>query len=260
MIKPDYVAVYEFQSPVDINPVILSPAEDFLLISDGKASRFLTANAQFNDSMKHNFAVRNPGINNPTSQEQVQEVFEKYRAESSRWKKKENSKYEVLKSFGEGLVKNKLFPQFPYQHLEFPFLNSWQIQDTFATIAGLDCQRATIHYGGRDYTAWFAPGVPVADGPYVFCGLPGLIVEVADRRGWYTFRLKSLNLKPEKRFFKDDFINPNSQQISRESYVSQTEKFKRDPRMFGERNVSEEFLLRKRREYASQYHLLIERL
>jgi hypothetical protein len=40
--------------------------------------------------------------------------------------------------------------------------------------------------------AWFTLSVPIPDGPYLFCGLPGLIVELYDMRKDYHFKLKSL--------------------------------------------------------------------
>ncbi|NJC26401.1 hypothetical protein GGR27_001900 [Lewinella antarctica] len=42
-------------------------------------------------------------------------------------------------------------------------------------------------YGGRDYTAWFAPSFPVPFGPYHFGGLPGLILEITSDDGLVTY-------------------------------------------------------------------------
>ena len=61
-----------------------------------------------------------------------------------------------------------------------------------ATIAGYSCQQATASFGGRRWQAWFTREVPVPEGPYKFGGLPGLIVKVADTRGYYTFELLQL--------------------------------------------------------------------
>ena len=55
------------------------------------------------------------------------------------------------------------------------------------TILGHKCQRATCHWRGRDYEAWFAPDIPIRRGPWKFGGLPGLILKISDARHLYTF-------------------------------------------------------------------------
>ena len=72
---------------------------------------------------------------------------------------------------------------------------TWTITPPTATVAGYACQRATASYGGRKWEAWFTREVPVSDGPYKFCGLPGLIVKAADTRNCYIFELLKL-VKP----------------------------------------------------------------
>lgn len=86
-----------------------------------------------------------------------------------------------------------------YDHLglqryryEEPTPLAWTITPATATVAGYACQRATTAFGGRQWEAWFAREVPVSDGPYKFCGLPGLIVKVGDTRQYYVFELLKL--------------------------------------------------------------------
>jgi GLPGLI family protein len=69
---------------------------------------------------------------------------------------------------------------------------NWAITPTTATIAGYACQRATATFGGRQWEAWFTRTVPIAEGPYKFYGLPGLIVKVSDTRQHYLFELAQL--------------------------------------------------------------------
>lgn len=55
----------------------------------------------------------------------------------------------------------------------------WQVHyDTIIDTLGYTCYRATTHFRGRDYTAWFAPDIPLPYGPWKFGGLPGLIFRV----------------------------------------------------------------------------------
>ncbi|MDE6437208.1 MAG: GLPGLI family protein [Muribaculaceae bacterium] len=66
-------------------------------------------------------------------------------------------------------------------------LFDWQIEDEVAEVCGYECLKATCHWRGRDFTAWFTPDIPVEYGPWKFGGLPGLIMKVADDEGIYTF-------------------------------------------------------------------------
>lgn len=56
---------------------------------------------------------------------------------------------------------------------------SWEIGDSTKNVLGYECAMATTDYHGRTWTAWFAPEIPIADGPWKFRGLPGLILEVS---------------------------------------------------------------------------------
>lgn len=64
---------------------------------------------------------------------------------------------------------------------------NWQIGTETATVCGYECIKATSHWRGRDFTAWFTLDIPVEYGPWKFGGLPGLIMKVADSDGVYTF-------------------------------------------------------------------------
>lgn len=63
----------------------------------------------------------------------------------------------------------------------------WQIGDSTKTILGYDCISAETDYRGRHWTVWFTPDIPVQDGPWKLCGLPGLILEAADSSGQHSF-------------------------------------------------------------------------
>ncbi|MBS1522097.1 MAG: GLPGLI family protein [Bacteroidetes bacterium] len=58
----------------------------------------------------------------------------------------------------------------------------WKISSDTATYGGLHCQKATTHFKGRDYTAWFCPDMPLHVGPWKLNGLPGVIVEAYDAK------------------------------------------------------------------------------
>lgn len=68
----------------------------------------------------------------------------------------------------------------------------WKIASQTDSILSYVCQKATLHFRGRDYTAWFTPDIPINDGPWKFSGLPGLILKVQDDKGLFDFKLIGL--------------------------------------------------------------------
>lgn len=90
-----------------------------------------------------------------------------------------------------------------YQYEESKKVFTWKIQKDTATIAGYQCQRAECSYGNRHWIAWFTFQVPISDGPFKFCGLPGLIIKVGDITNSWKFTLTAL----EKRDFAYSFYN-----------------------------------------------------
>ena len=64
---------------------------------------------------------------------------------------------------------------------------SWTLGMEHQTIIGFDCQKATCHWRGRDYEAWFTTDVPVKTGPWKFGGLSGCILKVYDVQKIYVW-------------------------------------------------------------------------
>jgi len=80
----------------------------------------------------------------------------------------------------EKLISNYLIAE------PFPAI-TWQISSDTATIGGMHCQKATTHFKGRDYTAWFCQDIPSHGGPWKLSGLPGLILEAYDTKKQVVF-------------------------------------------------------------------------
>lgn len=66
-----------------------------------------------------------------------------------------------------------------FQYKESPNFK-WNITNESKHILGKKVILAKTSYAGRDYEAYFAPEIPIQDGPYKFFGLPGLILEIYD--------------------------------------------------------------------------------
>ena len=52
----------------------------------------------------------------------------------------------------------------------------WVVTDEWKELLGYRVRRAECSFRGRDYVAWFAPELPLSEGPWKFCGLPGLVM------------------------------------------------------------------------------------
>lgn len=96
---------------------------------------------------------------------------------------------------------------------------SWIVTDSNKELQGYTLQQAKISYGGRDWIAWFAAEVSSSEGPYVFSGLPGLILEVYDTNAIHTFCYKG---KLDDQLTKQDLLieQKNSyRKLSRKKYL-----------------------------------------
>lgn len=100
-------------------------------------------------------------------------------------------------------------------------LQKWTLKDEQQIIHGYKCQKATCHWRGRDYTAWFAPEIPIKYGPWKFGGLPGLIVKITDTKKEYTFELVKLE-KTKRPIMTYDFSR--FRKVSREHMLKLQKK------------------------------------
>lgn len=108
--------------------------------------------------------------------------------------------YQILKT-GDSIITRdeyRLRKNYEYHYyLDRKDTFDWVIKGDTSTIAGLMCQKAEVDFGGRKWIAWFTPEIPIADGPYKFCGLPGLILTLVDTTGSWQFAfvgIKNVNI------------------------------------------------------------------
>ena len=77
----------------------------------------------------------------------------------------------------------------------------WNVISETKELLGYTCQRATAGIGGRTWNVWFTLDIPVAEGPWLLGGLPGLILEAADSEGLFHFKaieLENVNVALEE--------------------------------------------------------------
>ncbi|MBF8456381.1 GLPGLI family protein [Kaistella sp. G5-32] len=95
---------------------------------------------------------------------------------------------------------------------------NWIILPEKEKIGNFQTQKAKTEMYGRKWIAWFTTEIPIQEGPYKFCGLPGLIVKIEDQNKSNTFLLNGIknltpeevkNIDPNKNFVFDsgDYLN-----------------------------------------------------
>lgn len=85
------------------------------------------------------------------------------------------------------VVEEDYFDITPWKYTEVWEKPEWVVTDESKEILGYQCFKAFSDYRGRRWIAWFAPEIPVQEGPWKLCGLPGLILEAYDSAHDYTF-------------------------------------------------------------------------
>ena len=66
-------------------------------------------------------------------------------------------------------------------------LFDWQLQEGDSIVCEYTCQKAVTTFRGRTWTVWYTLDIPYSDGPWKFCGLPGLILHAYDSEGMFRF-------------------------------------------------------------------------
>lgn len=97
-------------------------------------------------------------------------------------------------------------------------------------ILGYEVKKATTNFGGRKWTAWFTPEIPIQDGPYKFYGLPGLILKISDDTNEYSFEIKGISKEKNDLKFRN-FGNGKPIEISPKQYQKFWKEYQKQPSM-----------------------------
>ena len=77
-------------------------------------------------------------------------------------------------------------PRIFYYEEDIPQID-WHLVPGDTTLLGYQCQKATCKFRGRDWTVYYTMDIPISEGPWKLCGLPGLVMYAADSKGDFTF-------------------------------------------------------------------------
>lgn len=101
---------------------------------------------------------------------------------------KKDGLYYIVKSLQDNRLRyydiaglDKYYSEEPVEEID------WTITDLTKTVIGYECIMAVADFRGRKWIAWFAPDIPVINGPWKLGGLPGLILEASTDNGQYSF-------------------------------------------------------------------------
>lgn len=105
----------------------------------------------------------------------------------------------------------------------------WKLSQEHKEILGYKVQKAAVNYSGRTWEAWFAPKIPISLGPYVFGGLPGLILELYDTERNFHFLATGVNNDQEKIYERneDEII-----ETTKENFFKMKKSFHERPELF----------------------------
>ena len=117
-----------------------------------------------------------------------------------------------------------LLDHYLYQDSDMPI--NWNITEEVKEIGQYTVQKGTTNFGGRNFEAWFTLEVPIVDGPYVFGGLPGLIIELYDTNKDYHFNLASITSLKEPYEVE---IKGQNIKVSKEEIIKAYRKYLENP-------------------------------
>nr|WP_320039099.1 GLPGLI family protein [uncultured Bacteroides sp.] len=109
----------------------------------------------------------------------------------------------------------------------------WTFLQEKKEIQGYACQKAKTKFKGREWAAWFTTEIPVSDGPWKLCGLPGLILDAVDSDSLYHFYCVGVNKLSKKKpikIFKTKYVACDKKEFysaMKQMYEQPLEFFKR---------------------------------
>ncbi|SCC28248.1 GLPGLI family protein [Chitinophaga costaii] len=170
--------VYKIVYKPDSNDLTNIKSEDMELLTNDSMSLFRSVNTGMRDS-----AAYLPYINNNIAG--IMKVLQTYRT---------SLYYNIVKTPSDISYMEEIISSTRISNYKEPKeAMHWELMADTLTINGLHCQKALLAgYGHRNWTAWFCNDIPISDGPYKFCGLPGLIVKIADEKEYWSFTLEGI--------------------------------------------------------------------
>lgn len=174
-----------YVNPDSINLVTMKQELTYLDVKDGK-SFFTSEKLLKSDSLLQTYRKELPIVKEDRKKKKEDAEFY---ARIEKDKKRSFFPFYIMKDLKNGVsTYHEAFFGHEIQYPEDRKLD-WKLTEETSKIAGYNASKATVNFGGREWTAWYAPEIAIPDGPYKFFGLPGLILRLEDGKGDYKFEL-----------------------------------------------------------------------
>ena len=96
-------------------------------------------------------------------------------------------------------------------------------EDSTITVLGMECKKATTNFRGRYWEVWYAEELPISQGPWKLCGLPGMILKANCPKFMLieATGIKNKNLEPVTFY---NYLNYKYAPIDRIEYLKKVHK------------------------------------
>ena len=202
-----YLVQYELTYRLDSTNLKSSATETLYLFTGSKQSVFMNHNTAHAEEIEVNLdrLQRTTGVRDWEEAGARNSIFEKMF-------------YKNLENKSVWAIEKILDKKYGYQEPDIPL--EWEVGEEIQSLYGYTVQVATTSFAGRDYIAWFTMEVPILDGPYLFSGLPGLIVELFDTEQHYHFKMLSVEKLEKTKTWK----LPKYAKVTREDFIELKKK------------------------------------
>ncbi len=196
-IKVEYNYHYKFLRGED---GVIEMDIPFILLANRNQSKFYCPSTEFKDSLE----------STPSGRAKAKQLFDaavkaygQSRDESAMDAVVYHSRLYVLKDYAKSV--STIYDQAGMGECGYydePFSEiDWVIaKDSTKTILDYQCIMATADYHGRKWTVWFTPEIPMQDGPWKFCGLPGLVLEASEPSDQHRFTVTGIETSTQPIF------------------------------------------------------------
>ncbi len=135
--------------------------------------------------------------------------------------------YTIYKNHPKGALSfvDKILPAFLIYEEDLNDFQ-WLLLNEHDLLSDYTVQKATMHYGGRNWTAWYTTEIPVNNGPYKFGGLPGLILKIHDSEEHYVFEMIAIERMEEGILI--EFHDMGWVKTNRKDFLKAEENFRND--------------------------------
>lgn len=201
-IKVDYVETYKNWTGVD-------KKEKMLLLANSRGSHYYSPMTFVVDSM----------LSTPEGTVQFNSMVEAANAAGQRPALLPGSRTYVVKNQDDRKTTfyGSAAGELGHYVEEMDELN-WEITDSTKTVLGYECCSAETDYHGRNWKVWFTPDIPIYDGPWKLCGLPGIILYADADNGKYIFEATGIEMT-DKDFPQKMYGHELSNQMKRKDML-----------------------------------------